>query len=381
MKKFEIGLDSACGPAYSKWVNRANTEVAPNHHQTKGSHIMAFTDRTFGVEIEFIGDRDKAVQAIRTAGLACHEERYDSSHSVPSEWKVTTDSSIGYENGELVSPILRGEAGLEQVRTVLKALRSIGHSVNKKCGVHVHVGARDLTGAEIANTFKRYQKHERDIDALMPVSRRANNNTAYINSLRSLRIDNATTPNEVRDSMGHCRYFKLNIMSYYRQKTIEFRQHSGSLSGEKVCNWVRFCVNFIEASRAISATTSAGTPARRRGRGPSANSAKTKVMAYFRERSYYMYDHNARDLGLNVDTLATVMSGLRTAGWEIRRVRDGGYYHCARIPTTPVVVAPVQACGMELPVFVQAADDTLFTGLDDSTVQFFRERAAEFAEQ
>lgn len=340
---------------------------------------MAFTDRTFGVEIEFIGDRDKAVQAIRTAGLACHEERYDSSHSVPSEWKVTTDGSIGYENGELVSPILRGEAGLEQVRTVLKALRSIGHSVNKKCGVHVHVGARDLGPAEIANTFKRYQKHERDIDALMPVSRRANNNTAYINSLRSLRIDNATTPNEVRDSMGHCRYFKLNIMSYYRQKTIEFRQHSGSLSGEKVCNWVRFCVNFVEASRAVSTTTSAGTPARRRGRGPSANSAKTKVMAHFRDRSFWLYDDQLESLGLTAASLPAVMSGLRSEGWEIRRVRSVGSYHCTIIPIT--ARAPVQACGMQLPVFVQAADDTLFTGLDDSTVQFFRERAAEFAEQ
>lgn len=336
---------------------------------------MAFTDRTFGVEIEFVGDRDKAVRAIRAAGLRCYEESYNSSHPVPSDWKVTTDASIGYENGELVSPILKGEEGLEQVRKALKALRGIGHSVNRNCGVHVHVGARDLSAPEIVNVFKRYQKFEGEIDGFMPVSRRANNNSRFIASLVNLNLGHATTPNEVRSAMHACRYFKLNVMSYFRQKTLEFRQHSGSLSGEKVCNWVKFCVNFVEASRATSTASVSTTTSGRRGRRPSDNSAKAKVADFFRTQSHYLYDSLLAGLGLNPVSLPAVISGLRSEGWVIRRSRLGNYYHCSSMP---VAGTPAQASVIQS---FETVGDNLFTGLDDSTIQFFRERAAEFAEQ
>lgn len=372
-----------------------------------------FTDRTFGVEIEFIGTKEKALEAIKTAGISCHIEAYDIDHRVPTEWKITHDRSIGYENGELVSPILRGQDGLDQVRKVLRALRGIGHTVNRSCGVHVHVGVRDLTGADIVNVFQRYQKHELEIDGFMPVSRRANNNSNYIRSLRDIDFRDCDSVYDVRDEMDEDRYFKLNVMSYFRQKTLEFRQHGGSLSGEKVCNWIKFCVNFIEVSRvpvveevaapvprtmATNTANVAATPARR-GRRPSENSAKAKIINHFRNVSPILRNWQASELGVSAASLPGVISALRNEGWQISRNRGYSYYYACTIPavatstvvvntvtcatTNPSVqydnVPPRQVTPPSRPALV--VPDTLYMGLDENTVQYFHERAAEFAER
>lgn len=46
------------------------------------------------------------------------------------------------------------------------------------------------------------------------------------------------------------RYFKVNLMSFQRHGTIEFRQHSGTVNATKIANWVRFLGQFIDNSKA-----------------------------------------------------------------------------------------------------------------------------------
>ncbi|WP_279236979.1 amidoligase family protein [Heliorestis convoluta] len=45
------------------------------------------------------------------------------------------------------------------------------------------------------------------------------------------------------------RYLKLNIQSYWTHGTLEFRQHGGSLDGEKVTNWIIFSQSIVERSK------------------------------------------------------------------------------------------------------------------------------------
>ena len=84
----------------------------------------------------------------------------------------------------------------------------------------------------------------------MPESRRGNNNR-YTQSIRQVvdspRFKNANTINDMARSMSG-RYYKINLQSYSRQRTIEFRQHGGSLNGRKIESWVRFLDKFIIAS-------------------------------------------------------------------------------------------------------------------------------------
>jgi hypothetical protein len=48
------------------------------------------------------------------------------------------------------------------------------------------------------------------------------------------------------------RYFKVNLQALRVHGTVEFRQHSGTVDGTKVENWVRFLLGFVERSIEIS---------------------------------------------------------------------------------------------------------------------------------
>lgn len=219
---------------------------------------MTMTNRTFGIEIEAKGmTRQRAAEVISAAGIACNVQSYG--HSTPRDWKVVPDASV--DGGfEVVSPILSGEEGIALVLKVAAALVTGGAKVDKQCGLHVHVGATDLSAADIMNCVKRYAAHESVIDTFMPVSRRENNNRfckpesrliACLERQQSYYGNSPmTTGRALCELIGQDeRYYKLNIASFLRHGTLEFRQHSGTVSGMKMANWIRFCVNFVENSR------------------------------------------------------------------------------------------------------------------------------------
>ena len=214
--------------------------------------------RTFGIEIEaYDASRGDVAAAIRNAGIHCICESY--SHQTQSNWKVVTDASVpgGFE---VVSPILQGEDGIQQVIKVMNAIALVGAKVNKKCGLHVHVGASDLTIPELKNIAKNYAFFEDFFDGIMPASRRCNNNR-YIQSLRSrfgdyshasagrahAAIDACTSIDQIVSVLnGGNRYHKLNFVSYWRHGTIEFRQHSGTVDAEKAVRWINLLMAFVD---------------------------------------------------------------------------------------------------------------------------------------
>ena len=64
---------------------------------------------------------------------------------------------------------------------------------------------------------------------------------SYIQNYKNIK-----TIDDLRNSaIGTKRYLKVNISSYFRHKTVEFRQHEGSTDIDTVVNWIRFCVNFV----------------------------------------------------------------------------------------------------------------------------------------
>lgn len=348
---------------------------------------MAFTNRTFGIEIEFIGDRGRACAAIREAGIECNVESYN--HRTPRGWKIVTDASIGYENGELVSPILRGEEGLEQVRKVCKALSAAGCSVDRRCGVHVHVGGRGLSVDQVKNIVRAYARHESKIDAFMPPSRRGSNNR-FCRSIvgRIGHLDTAQNVAQIGRGMHNyadeCRYVKLNLMAWNRQKTIEFRQHSGSINGNKITNWIQFCVNFVEVQKGENAARPASTAA---VRGPRRNSKKWKLidlLAGYSEYGSGIYSHGqiARYIGSTENSVGATISQLRRAGYTIQRVGRRGNYrffipngtvHADRSP------AGSGALRAQRVTATPARVVDLFEGLDPEVKSFFQERASDFA--
>ena len=198
---------------------------------------MKNNKRTFGIEIELVhGNKYAMRDALQRAGIDCEVEGYN--HTTRPHWKIVTDSSIRGGGYEVVSPILKGEEGLDEVRRVCEVLNEQGATVNRSCGLHVHHGAEDLKARHLQNLLNLYRRSEGVIDSMMPVSRRENNNT-YCRSLQHL--------NEGEHPGG--RYYKLNLESLHVHGTVEFRQHSGTTEAEKIINWVNITQMMVERSK------------------------------------------------------------------------------------------------------------------------------------
>ena len=227
-------------------------------------------NRTWGVEIEFKNTNDvdikKVVREINEAGVKCYEEGYNHRDQT-GYWKKVTDSSVDSDNGqfghELVSPPLKGDEGFRQLKIVCEVLKANHVKINKSCGLHVHHDANDFTAENFKRLFAMYVTYEGAIDAMMPESRRGQNNK-YCSSTRTNRYNSEAdvyqtqqrlndikackTTQELSRIYQEDRYFKLNLQSFTRHGTIEFRQHSGTIEYDKIESWIVLTNMMVERS-------------------------------------------------------------------------------------------------------------------------------------
>lgn len=213
--------------------------------------------KTYGVELEFIApnsmSRAAVADALSVAGVASYDAGY--SHSTSDKWKLVSDASVRAEAGgspmELVSPILRGDAGMAKLRTACEVLTRIGCKVNKTCGLHVHIGARDMSIIAMRRLAILYSDFEGVLDSVMPASRRENANM-YLQSLRRINKATVGTASDVRAIAAQInngsRYAKLNFTAHWKHGTVEFRHHAGTVSADKACNWVMACLRMVRAA-------------------------------------------------------------------------------------------------------------------------------------
>lgn len=223
-------------------------------------------NRQFGVEIEFFGTKTKRtlINKLRAKGIEVQSERYN--HQLRTHWKITTDSSINPSRGtgmEIVSPILKGADGLDQLRRVCEALKEWGGLINKSCGLHIHFDAANFQLQTWKNLYKNYITCEGTIDSMMPNSRRKNNNSYCKSLLARLntksnafrKISQSTNIEGISKQISNrSRYCKINAESYFRHKTVEFRQHSGTIEYAKISNWILLLhgiVSYSEKGRVL----------------------------------------------------------------------------------------------------------------------------------
>lgn len=217
-----------------------------------GAYIPATTKKftvTFGVEMETYNvNREMLVAKAAENNLPLEYQGYNH-HDSNRVFKCVSDSSIeGINPIECVTPVLKGRNGLAALKNACATLNAVGAKVNKSTGLHVHIGAKDLTPAQYCNVFYNYQMLESLIDSFMAESRRANNN-GFCMSLRGKYLRTCETREEVYQALGGSRYYKVNPCSWSRHQTIEFRQHQGSTDFEKISNWVAFCAKLVSWSR------------------------------------------------------------------------------------------------------------------------------------
>ena len=241
-----LGKYGAIQNVYAKWqAGRSGNTL------TRLLFSPSTFNKRFGIEIEAHGiDRNRVAQALRSAGINCNAEGYN--HDTSAAWKVVTDASLnGTETFELVSPILEGQNGLDQVKTVSEVLTRLGAQINKSCGLHVHFDASGMNLDNWKRLITNYATLEGTIDSMMPQSRRGQTNSycksMKINDLQT-KINNARTLDNLRNIFSS-RFHKINTQAFSRHRTIEFRQHSGTFEAEKMINWILFLHNLVDFSK------------------------------------------------------------------------------------------------------------------------------------
>lgn len=234
--------------------------------------------RMFGVELEVYGVESSRIAAqFRRHGLA--NTQVDYTRELLPNWKICKDGSImGPEPVEVASPTLSGREGLAEVDKVIHILNDMGCQINSSCGFHVHWCCGDYTGKNVQSLLRLYAKFEDVIDYLVSPSRRGNGNKycrtmvkdadlGWVTELDptekqralqvalkfgSTHIEWDTDPETGRPVDRGSRYHKLNISAYSQYGTVEFRQHQGTLNGDKAINWIIFTQQMVNKAKHVS---------------------------------------------------------------------------------------------------------------------------------
>jgi hypothetical protein len=229
--------------------------------QITSSKAEAFS---WGVEIEaFLPER-----AINELGISIGS--YHHGHPLPSPfpqgWTAERDGSLrtdrrGYVPVEIVSPILQGRAGIEQVKQVARTLKELGAMVNVSAGFHVHIGGRSVAGpddAAVAEWAARllYQTamHETALYASTGTHRRENGSYARTvkaqkrTADRVRRAPKPRKPEVLRDAIyGMGRYHALNLTNLFSHKpTAEFRAFAGTVEATKMLGHIQMALALAE---------------------------------------------------------------------------------------------------------------------------------------
>jgi len=242
-----------------------NTEINAEQADQIACSLMD-TDRTIGIELELFILRDEYSNFIddcnRNSLLTVRDESYN--HNIRGHWKIVHDASLGNRNSdmrgiEIVSPPLKARELFKQLDALLQIVNSYHTEVNKTCGLHCHHSLEGFKAKQLQYLVNHFVKNEVAIDTMLPESRRGNqesvrgfkacqSNKALLN-----RMINQSAVRERLDGAGSVqgvsRYTKLNLQSYSRYGTVEFRGHQGTLDFTKIVAWVALTQNITLKSR------------------------------------------------------------------------------------------------------------------------------------
>lgn len=222
---------------------------------------MIANEMTFGIEIE----------CAIPVGNAPAVGGYHSGLQIlglPEGWNAQRDGSIQAPRGcvgvEVVSPVLKGAEGIEQVKAVCEWLKMVGAKVNRSTGLHVHVGFNRTDAALTQRLVTVVANFEKAIFASTGTKSRESGH--YCRSVQSSAAHRA-------GQLGHVeRYHVLNVQT--GRPTVEFRAFAGTLQFAKIVAHVRTCLGLVEKTLKVkrlpnwtAKTPTETSPIRRGGDG------------------------------------------------------------------------------------------------------------------
>ena len=218
---------------------------------------------TYGVELEYeCISKHEAVRALEQlfGTHARYAGTYLDAWKVPMpdgrEWTVENDGSLS-SGCETVSPVMK-IADMETVQNVVRALRRAGAKARSTCGLHIHVGAGDVTERKLVNLLKMWYVEENYIvKAFGTQASRLYNYTRPLEKtfIDRVRKDGSLTWKKLEDYYygGRESYSRPRTSHYCnaRYNTLNLHNLFGSRHGY---GWAKPTIEF----RLFEATTHAG---------------------------------------------------------------------------------------------------------------------------
>ena len=238
--------DYFCESCYpeDEYVDLASfTEISVQPPVEGDAFVLNKFERAVGVEIETIGNHSDFI-------------------SLLPDFRVTSDGSIsdtGDDEGfEFISKPMRGDHLFFEIDNICSHLIDNSFWINRTCGLHIHIDARDLFYEELKGIALVARSFERVIFSMMPKSRNSTNwcKPMQMNKDAIKRIDsNEDFIEKYYDSCGQypsmdkyndARYHGLNLHARVYLGTIEFRYHSGTNNPTKIKNWITICQSIVQ---------------------------------------------------------------------------------------------------------------------------------------
>lgn len=165
-------------------------------------------------------------------------------------WRAERDGSIeagvGHIACEFVSPILKGEAGIQALRSMLGFIREIGGKVNQSCGCHITIGIASVIGTsdsdKVADFCRKLahiaQMNAWAIYAQTGTDRHTNRFAGQFSAeIERIMSDLVRRRDEVsrRSLPLQCnRYCMVNFNKVFTHGVVEFRAFAGTLNESKM---------------------------------------------------------------------------------------------------------------------------------------------------
>ena len=194
---------------------------------------MQVTELTFGVEFEVTIPNRVAI-----------------GREVPGHagWIAKGDCSIiptaGYRGVEIVSPVLKGVDGINQVVAICQWLESVGAKVNSSTGFHCHVGFDRNDEKGLKRLIASVTNHEKAIYAVAGNKGRELNR--YCKSTRNYEGAKQIFQNQPAPYLDRYQVLNLTNLINGRRPTVEFRAFAGTTNATKAIGFIRICLGLVE---------------------------------------------------------------------------------------------------------------------------------------
>ena len=183
---------------------------------------------------------------------------------------IGTDGSCGDTGTEIrTAPACNGYF-VNQIRTIVRAMKKANAVIDNRCGLHVHVDARTIMHTQF-NSELQYQGYYTPLDTICRMWTQVEPTFyAMVDAKRESgsycrtwpdTLTRSSNPSAVSlsDVVGGgrswfnvwqtrlTRYTGLNLHAYSSHKTLEFRLHHATLNSYHIIAWAQLCAAFVDA--------------------------------------------------------------------------------------------------------------------------------------